>query len=312
MSNESLNILQRIGVELLWAFCRLFGMLPLFVQYRVVAPVVRLFVYRVFRYRVGVVNDNLNHAFAHLSHKERCKIRDQYYRTMSHIFVSSIALASPKMGAKFDDPNDENCDAVKLREEVKGRNWIALTAHFGLWEHFVFWGEFSDTYMVGAYHKLKNPIVNELFIRLRTRNHKYSIVLESKQVIRFCVKHREGIEGRNYILGLIADQNPGRRSKSEGVNFLGRETKFFEGGEKVAIKMGLPAYFVYQRYEGNGRYRVAYDLIYDGKESVEPYEITRRYAKRLEEEIIRAPYMWLWSHRRWKYKYTTHSSESIE
>ncbi len=275
-------------------------MLPLWVQYRVIAPMIYLFIYKIFRYRVGVVNENLNLAFADLSHEQKRQIRRQFYRTLSDILVSSIALASPKMGTKFDDPNDLSSDAAKLREEVKGRNWIALTAHFGLWEHFVFWGEFSDTYMVGAYHRLKSPIVNELFIRLRTRNHKYSIVLESRQIIRFCVKHRDSIEGRNYVLGLIADQHAHRRADRKWIEFFGQDTLFFDGGEKIAIKMGLPTYFVYQRYEGYGRYRLAYDLIYDGQQSVEPYEITRRYVKRLEQEIRRAPYMWLWSHRRWK------------
>ncbi|MBQ1953810.1 MAG: hypothetical protein II361_05145, partial [Alistipes sp.] len=30
-------------------------------------------------------------------------------------------------------------------------------------------------------------------------------------------------------------------------------------------------------------------------------EITRRYAKMLEAEIVANPAMWMWSHRRWKH-----------
>ncbi len=277
-------------------------MLPYFVQYRIFAPIVYLFMYKVFRYRTKVVNDNLRRSFPDYTHEQRRQIRRKFYWYLCDIFVSSLAMASPKMGDKFDDPNDKECEVSKLSEEVRKRNCIGLTAHYGLWEHFVFWGEFSKTYMVGAYRSLKNPVMDELFIRLRTRNHRYSIVVERKHIARFCIRHREGIEGCNYILGLIADQNPNVYTDTHWIDFLGQDTVFYEGGAKLALMMKFPVYFVYQKQIGRGRYRFAYHLIHDGEEPIEAYEITRRYVRRLEEEIRRNPHLWLWTHKRWKHK----------
>ncbi len=300
MSNKQFSWGQRASLEILWILCRLFGMIPFWIQYHVISPVIYFIVYKVIRYREKVVDENLSSVFTNKSEAQRLEIKRGFYRTLSDLIVSTIALSSPKIGKRFDKFDDTECNAGRHREETKGRNWIGLTAHFGLWEHFVFWGDFSQTYSVGAYHKLKNPVMNELFIRIRTRNHKYAMVVESKQTLRFCIRNKGLINGRNYALGLIADQSATIYADSVEYDFLGRKTVFFDGGEKLALKMKFPVYFTYQRQVGRGKYRFACDMIYDGEESVEPNEITRRYVKRLEEEIRLNPHMWLWSHRRWK------------
>jgi KDO2-lipid IV(A) lauroyltransferase len=50
-----------------------------------------------------------------------------------------------------------------------------------------------------------------------------------------------------------------------------------------------------------GKYRGEVTLIYDGKQSVEKFEITERYVELLERDIRNQPEGWMWSHRRWKY-----------
>lgn len=291
-------------LEILWIKCRVFGMMPNWMIYNIVAPVVYFFVYKVFRYRVKVVKENLSYAFPTYTQSQRDQICSEFYEILCEVIVSIVALSSPRMKGKFDDVDNPHSEARKLYEEVKDRNWVGLTSHFGIWEHMMFWGEFTGNYIVGAYHKLKNPVIDELFIRLRTRNHTNFIALESSQVMRFCIKNRAGIDGKCFGLGLIADQNPPKYADSRWIDFLGRETIFFDGGEKLALKLKLPIYFVYQRRVGRGLYEFAYDRLHDGVEEVEPYEITRRYVHRLEQIIRQSPQMWLWSHRRWKHKRT--------
>ncbi len=299
---RELNFAEHIALEILWGGCRLFGMLPNFVHYYIIAPIIYFIVYKLIRYRVAVVDENLSHAFAERTPEERLEIRRGFYVTLSEIFVSTIAMASPRYKGKFDAKDDLTCEAAELRERVRGTNWIALTAHIGLWEQFLLWGDFSEQFVVGAYHKLRNPIMDRLFLRLRTRHHHYAVAVERKSVARFCIKHRTGVDGKNFVLGLLADQNAAKYADSKWIEFLGRETIFFDGGETLALKLGFPVYFVYLKRVGRGDYRFAFKPIYDGVESVEPYEITRRYVTLLEEEIRLHPELWLWSHRRWKNK----------
>ncbi len=301
-TQNKLNWGQKIGLEMLWILCRLFGMMPHMVLYHIVAPTINFFVYKVFKYRVKVVDENLSFAFPKCSKEYRDDIRKRFYKILSEVIVSTVALSSPRMKGKFDDINNKHSQARKMFEEVKDTNWIGLTSHFGLWEHLLFWGEFTGNYIVGAYHKLSNPMIDELFLRLRTRNHINFIAVERNQITRFCIKNINGIDGKKFGLGLIADQNPPKYADSRWIDFLGRETIFFDGGEKLALKLKLPVYFVYQKRSSPGSYSFEYEMLHDGKEEVEPYEITRRYVRRLEKEIIINPEMWLWSHRRWKHK----------
>ena len=54
--------------------------------------------------------------------------------------------------------------------------------------------------------------------------------------------------------------------------------------------------------DGRGRYRSTIRLITDTPRSLEPGEITRRYAAALERQIRRCPEAYLWSHNRWRLK----------
>ena len=103
------------------------------------------------------------------------------------------------------------------------------------------------------------------------------------------------------MLGLASDQNAAPKGEVHWFNFLNRPTIFFEGGEQLATKFGLPVVYFSMRRIGAGRYECDVPLIYDGTESVEKHEITERYVRLLEQDIQRDPARWMWSHRRWKF-----------
>lgn len=44
-------------------------------------------------------------------------------------------------------------------------------------------------------------------------------------------------------------------------------------------------------------YDAELQLIYDGKEHLEEYELTRRYIDKLEMMIRESPELWMWSHK---------------
>ena len=74
-----------------------------------------------------------------------------------------------------------------------------------------------------------------------------------------------------------------------------------EGVEAIAVRFGIPVYFMHVAKTRRAHYEAWFECIYDGSEPVAPHEITRRYAARLEEMIRRRPELWVWSHKRWKY-----------
>ncbi|MFI3318012.1 MAG: lysophospholipid acyltransferase family protein [Rikenellaceae bacterium] len=299
MKSKELNIFQKIALEILWCVIFLLSMLPHCVRFGVLAPFVAFVVRRV-GYRKEVVRDNIKNSFPEKSADELQKIERRFYTILSEVMVSFISLASPfiKRDFLYGDYIGEN--AKQFREEITGKNWISLTSHFGLWEYYSLWPTFSGQTLIGVYHRLQNPLFDALFKRLRALP--YVVTVPLQDTVRFTMKHRDGVLGRNFTLGLIADQSPIWRPDPKWYRFLNQDTIFYDGGEKIALKLSLPAYFIYQERVAPGRYLFVAEKLYDGVEQVDEGEITRRYIAALEALIRKNPEMWLWSHRRWKHK----------
>ncbi len=290
---------QRFSAFCIWIICRIIAFAPRWVKYNIYAKFVYFLVYKCIRYRVHVVNDNLRNSFPDKSKKELAKIRNDFYVILSEMMISTVSLAGRKPEKQVLHQPQQGDGLERLKEETKGKSWVALTAHYGLWEYFMFWTKCSDNHLVAVYHKLENPTFEALFKNLR--NVENVTVVPIIETVRYCLEHKDGVNGKNYVIGLIADQNPPRRPNSEWHMFLNRDTIFFDGGEKIARKLSLPVYFVYQRRIKPGIYEFDYEPIHNGTDEIEPGEITRKYVKLLEQKILEAPHMWLWTHRRWKH-----------
>ena len=300
MKTTKLTLIQRIGLESLWLGVRVFAVMPYWFKYYVVENLLFVLLYYCLRYRMKVVKTNLRNSFPEKDERELAVIRRRFYYTLAEIFVDTINLAdlTPEKGRSLLTVKG----LEEQKERVGGRDWIAMTAHFGCWEYCSFWGLYDPTQIVVAvYHPLRSKIVEALYQRLR--NGDYATTVSMKESLRFYLRNREkGIDGKNLAMGLIADQNPPRRPDSRWFRFLNQDTIFFDGGEKLALRCQLPVYFVKMERLRRGRYEMSFEQIYDGKEEVAEYEITERYVRMLEAEIRRRPELWMWSHRRWKHK----------
>ena len=300
MKRTDLNLMQRIGLETLWVCAYVFSVLPRWFKYYVVENLFYFLLYYGFRYRMSVVKTNLRNSFPEKSERDLAVIRRRFYRTLAEIFVDTLDLAhlTPAKGRA----------ALKVKgleehlKRVEGRDWIAMTAHYGCWEYCSFWGLYAPTQIVVAvYHPLRSRVMEALYQRLR--NGDYATTVSMKESLRFYLRNRDkGILGKNLVMGLIADQNPPRRPDSHWFRFLNQDTIFFDGGEKLALRCHLPVYFVKMDRLSRGRYEMSFEPIYDGEEEVAEHEITERYVRLLESEIRRRPELWIWSHRRWKHK----------
>lgn len=297
-SSVKMTFFQRLQLETLWYSCRAFAVLPYWFRYFVVENVVFFVLYYCLRYRMKVVKGNLRNSFPQKGNLELLRIRRKFYRTLSEIFVDTVSLAgvnSAKKMIRF--PN-----AAEQSAATAGRDWIAMMAHFGCWEYGSFWGLCDPTQVIVAvYHPLRNVVMEEFYQRLRQRHNTMTVAMHD--CLRFYLRNREtGIDGKNIAIGLIADQNPPRRPDSHWFRFLNQDTLFFDGGEKLAVKCGLPVYFAHMDRVRRGYYEMTFEQIYDGTEQVAEYEITERYVRRLEAMIEARPELWMWSHRRWKHK----------
>lgn len=114
------------------------------------------------------------------------------------------------------------------------------------------------------------------------------------------VKYRA--EKKPVTVGLISDQKPRPEVTRIWVDFLHQETGFLDGGEMLSKKFGFPVFFAYTTRTKRGYYHVDVQVISAAPQQTEEGEITKAYAKKLEENILAQPHLWLWTHNRFKWK----------
>ena len=298
MKSKIKEIYENSMVALLWGLCYLFAILPRCVRYGVLAPFVSFVMHRVVHYRYDVIISQLHESFPAKSDAELKEICHRYYDHLAEMIIGTLSLAgmNDKKRAKATEFNLTN----DFHEQIEGRNVVVLTSHYGFWEIALnLYLATPKHRLIVAYRPIKSVIVDKLMRRLR--NNPEVDVVPSQQLIRHYVANRNGINGKNLVVGLISDQNCPPTKGCCWHDFLRHDSLFFDGGEQLAMKFGLPVFYLELERIKAGCYRHNYTQIYDGKEEICPHEITERYVRCLEQTIEAKPEHWMWSHRRWKY-----------
>ncbi len=271
----------------------LVSLLPMRILY-FLSDGIRFILYHIVRYRKEVVMNNLLIAFPEKTAAERIRIAKKFYRNFTDSFIEVIKLLSADdawLQKRF------TIDAGVLDELYKtGKSCQLHLGHTFNWE----WGHLVLSRMIKyqvlvVYMPITNTIFEKMFYRLRTRN---------GNVFLPATNMRNAIApflGRQYLLGLVADQNPGSPENAYWLNFFGKPTSFVSGPEKGARNSRLPVAFASIEKPRRGHYHATVTLGSEDPALLPEGELTTRYVRYLETIIRRNPDMWLWSHRRWKH-----------
>lgn len=293
----TLNPFQRLLVGLLYGLCHLFAVMPRWVRYGLVQQTIFFILYHLLHYRRAVVDENLLYSFPERSDEERSSIAKRFYDFLAEQFVNTISVAgisTAKMRRNLTFPDKEH-----YIRSVEGRDVVLMGGHYGCWEYYNTIGLHDSNHIaVGVYHPLKSSVIDELFKRLRQCDNVELVPRD--ECLRYFLKNRGS--QKHLALGLIADQNQYVHKDMKWFKFLNQDTLFAEGGEQLAMKLSVPVWFMGMRRRRRGEYELFCVELYDGVEPVERHEITERYVRQLEAMICECPELWLWSHRRWKYR----------
>lgn len=274
----------------------LIGWLPYKVQF-LLSDVIRWVLRYVVRYRLDVVRENLKNSFPEKSEQELREIEKRFYNHLADVFLETMSVSSVSKRAIKRRMEFVNLEGIERQTE--GVSWIAAMAHYGSWEYAVNYSLFTKhDAVLAVYRPLSDKGFDMYFHKVRSRFGAQTVAMNdiAREIIR-CQRMQSHV-----AVALIADQTPPRNETHPWFVFLNQKTQFFMGTEKIALKLGLPVAFLHIDKVKRGYYKAWFEVIYDGKEQVEEYEITRRYITKLEEMIRQRPELWMWSHKRWKHK----------
>ncbi len=278
---------------------RILSLLPLSVLYMISDIILYPLVYYVARYRIKVVRKNLSNSFPNKSNKELRKIEKTFYHHFSDLLIEIVY----GYGASAEEMRErlvfENVDLIEqLASKTQGV--LVCLGHMGNWEWIAdLNNRFTNPAMMeyNVYRQLKNPNFDKIMLELRG---KYGgECVEKNKLLRKLVAIRS--TEHPYILGMLSDQKPSKRSSYVWTQFLQQETAFLDGSEVLAKKFGLAAVYTHIWSPKRGYYRARFEVIADNSATMPSEGLTIRYAQLLEQNIYSQPELWLWTHNRWKW-----------
>jgi KDO2-lipid IV(A) lauroyltransferase len=248
----------------------------------------------VFRYRLGVVRDNLRGALPELGESGRRQVLRRHYRALAEVLFELprvAVMSAAELRARVHIP-----DMPALHAELaRGRPVLVLTAHLCNWEWLLQALALElGAPLFAAYKPPHSPGADRLMLALRGR---FGVrMVPGKRLLREVVRQR----GQPHAIGMVADQMPTSSAGRVWLKFLGRDTAFFPGPAEVARLGAYSAYFLALRRLRRGYYEVRFEPLAVAGDNLDVPAFTARYAARLEAQIRANPADWAWTHRRWK------------
>ncbi|MCI6118604.1 MAG: lysophospholipid acyltransferase family protein [Prevotella sp.] len=291
--------MKRTFYILLYILVYLISLLPLRVLYGI-SDFLYIIVYTVWGYRKKIVRKNLTESFPEKGRDELLAIEKGFYHWLCDYFVETIKLLSISRGNISRRMTFKNKDMVRKSFD-NGRNVVLYLGHYCNWEwvstlplHF---DGYKERVVFGQiYHPLENKPVNNLFLKLRGRAGATSISMTD--TLRKIIQMKR--DGKQWIIGFIADQVPLLQNIHYWGDFLNHDTPFFSGTATIAKRFDTDVYYLDMKRTKRGYYVGEFHLMTTQPMVLGEEEITTIYAKKLEESIRRQPQFWLWTHNRWK------------
>jgi KDO2-lipid IV(A) lauroyltransferase len=252
--------------------------------------------YYVVQHRAHVIREQLDKVYPQASVAQREAIHKQYLRNFCDVLIEvlkSVSMTADDMRRRMRVTNIE-----EVRKYLDaGRSVMLITSHMGNWEWLLHGATLQLGYPLdAAYKPMHEAWAERLMLEVRTRFG--ARLVPAKELLADFLRRR----GITKALAMNADQAPVSTDQRYWTKFLGQDTAFYIGAEQIARATRLPVIYVRVRRVRRSYYEIEFQTLWDGHERVEPNQVTERYARTCEKDVLESPADWLWSYRRWRLK----------
>jgi KDO2-lipid IV(A) lauroyltransferase len=230
--------------------------------------------------------ENLAIAFPEKSLPERAVLAAAMWENLGRTFAESFRLAEIAAAGRVRIEAPPGFDAPEAR--------VLCAAHQANWEVAVF-GVPAKARAAGVYQRIKNPLVEERVLRMRSFLYPGGLYPKTPAALRHLIRHaREG-----GTLAVLADQ---RDFRGPRVAFFGAPAPSTPFPAMVARSLGIKLYAGEIVRQPHVRFTInLVEIILPQTEDREADIVAATAALQAEfERTIRLnPDQWMWSHRRW-------------
>ena len=281
-----------LAYPILW----LISILP-FRLFYLFSDFVYFLVYRVIGYRKKVVRENLLLTFPNLSDAERKNTEKKFYQHMCDMFLETIktmSISAEEMDKRFQVTN------IELVQDYakKGKSVILVASHYASYEWLLTINKKIGFQGVAIYKKVANAYFDKLVRKIRSK-YGTELIETRKAIPTMAQNQRDGILS---MYGLASDQSPKLDRIFHSMKFMGIEVPVHTGAEMLAKKYDLSVIMVKVKKIARGYYEATFLSIADNPNDYENFDITEKYLREVEQQILEAPEYYLWTHKRWKHR----------
>ncbi len=273
----------------------LFRFIPFPLLY-VLSDFLRFILKNILRYRVSVIQKNIDYCFPDHSEEYKEDCYQQFYKQFVDILLESIkGLSTPEavLAKRYKLKNPE-----LLQDYYEDQKPIAIyTCHYNNWE----WGPLTmgrqmDHHIVGVVKELTNKHINRFIIDGRSKNN--VTVIPTYKTAEYL--SQDFNKPPTKCLIFISDQRPSDQSKGIEVSFFDKKIIFDHKSAEYIKSLDLPVYNANVHRLRRGHYEIELIPLANINGNSTTQEITNSYVSNLEELISLSPSSWLWTHKRFK------------
>jgi KDO2-lipid IV(A) lauroyltransferase len=254
-----------------------------------------LLFYYVIGYRKKVVHQNLVNSFPKKSKQEIKEIEKKFYHHLCDLVVESVkqfSITNEEVNKRMVPLNAELFDKYKS----ENKSIVLAGGHFNNWELFaVAIDQCMAHQAIGIYKPLSNKFFDH---KMRASRSKFGLLMISTK--RIAEVYQE-MKDRLIAVIYAVDQSPSNPKKAYWMRWLNQDTPMLFGAEKNAVKYDHPVLYGRINKVKRGYYTFEFVEIFDRPKETKHGEITEKINHLLEQDIVKHPQYWLWTHRRWKH-----------
>ncbi len=274
---------------------RTLAWLPLPVLY-LLGDLLYLVVFHVARFERALAWSNLRRAFPDMPEAELRAVMRRSYRNLISVLMEVIKaqrISPAAIRRRVTIVNPEFLDPYL----ADGGSLIALAAHQCNWEWLLLAASQAVPVQLDAVYKpIKKHLLDDLLHASRTRFGAH--LIPARQAFIEIMQRRR----LQRIIAMVADQGPHADEDKYWSRFLGQDTAFYPGAEKIAELARLPVIFIGMRRIRRGHYEIRFEPVAAPPYEKGRHEVMEGYIQRVEEQIRQSPEDWLWIYKRWKYQ----------
>ena len=273
----------------------------------VVSDILSILTQFVVRYRKKVVRENLTRAFPEYPLKKIRRIERKFYRHLVDVILET-AISHFQSDEKYLSNLRYRNPELLNRYHSQGKQLLSVMGHYGNWEYAASLGAASDYQVMGTYRPLRNRHFDRMVKQNRERFN--NVIIPVSQMTRKMIQYHQ--EKQPLCTIILTDQRPMLHQIQYWTKFLGIDTPYYTGTERLARKLNAAVLYFKIRKLKRGTYEVELIPICDDPGLMAPDSITEAHVRFLEKQVMEEPAYWLWSHRRWKHSLENYMEQKKE